>query len=274
MNQETNAVKKIDDMHELIGDLVDYVERFADSNGEPSDGNCREIIRKAECWLEAGSMTLDPFDLVSGLAVYAERFADANDEPADGDCRKVLARAAGIAASRPGVTPAPVVARFRADGNMNEAVAKMRKLIEQQSPETRSGLESAFNNVLIAYEAVRDQLYSDWRAAKAQAAQLPETKQTVDGHPAGGTWETRTIALPSFEIVVSSDGQGSGTVTSTLDEEAGPDGIEFLGVKLLVLGHARAGVDILSPGYIAGLDLGVEHIRNRLQEIAESSDEL
>ncbi|MGF6604614.1 hypothetical protein P3T23_009370 [Paraburkholderia sp. GAS448] len=67
-------------------------------------------------------------------------------------------------------TVAPVVARFRADGNFNEASANMRRLIEQQSPELQAALMQAYSGVLTAAEAVRDQYQSDWRAAKAPSA--------------------------------------------------------------------------------------------------------
>ncbi|MGF6604023.1 hypothetical protein P3T23_008778 [Paraburkholderia sp. GAS448] len=87
--------------HKLIGCLTDYAERYADMNGEPREGHCREIIRKAEAWLESGSATLDPCDLVSGLVEYVQRYADVNGEPTDGDCRRVLARAAGIVRNLP-----------------------------------------------------------------------------------------------------------------------------------------------------------------------------
>lgn len=87
---------------------------------------------------------------------------------------------------------------------------------------------------------------------------------------------TATFELdrPSFRIVVATGDDGSGTVvSSTLDEEnPEPDArASFRAVKLTVLGHALEGVDVLSPTYLAGLDRGVDLIRNRLKEDAEFS---
>lgn len=97
MNTKATEAVNAQDTVKLIGDLADYAERYADANGEPQDGQCRETIRKADAWRESGSATLDPRDLATDLIEYVERFADENGEPADGDCRRLLARAARIA---------------------------------------------------------------------------------------------------------------------------------------------------------------------------------
>lgn len=78
-----------------------------------------------------------------------------------------------IATSAQGQLPqaglAPVVGRLRAESDFNEANARMRKLIEQHAPEVRSALQEAYSELLEAVEGVRDQLQSDWRAAKSEA---------------------------------------------------------------------------------------------------------
>jgi hypothetical protein len=84
----------------LIGDLRDYAERYAEMNGEPAGGDCREVILRAERWFESGSATLDEIALTADLVEYVQRYADVNDEPADGDCGRVLAQAAVVIAKR------------------------------------------------------------------------------------------------------------------------------------------------------------------------------
>lgn len=74
----------------LIGRLLDYAERFADSNDEPAEGACRDSIRKGNAWFESGSAMIDIDSVGMELVEYVTKFADMNEEPADGDCRDVL----------------------------------------------------------------------------------------------------------------------------------------------------------------------------------------
>lgn len=80
-------------LHNLVGDLLDYTERFAALNNEPADGDCHAALLRGQAWFETGSATIDPLDVVTELAEYVQRYADMNDEPANGDCRRVLKQA-------------------------------------------------------------------------------------------------------------------------------------------------------------------------------------
>lgn len=85
----------------------------------------------------------------------------------------------GEALEEPAV--APVVARFRADGDFNAANQRMRKVIEQQAPEVCAALQEAYAGLLEAAEGVRDQYQADWRAASAQPQHELHGKMPEDG---------------------------------------------------------------------------------------------
>jgi len=82
-----------DEQLKLIGNLLDYAERFAQANNEPPGGHCQETIRQAQAWHETGSTTIDPNVIALDLIEYVERFAESNGEPVDGDGRKLLMKA-------------------------------------------------------------------------------------------------------------------------------------------------------------------------------------
>ena len=80
-------------LRNLVGDLLDYTERFADLNNEPDDGDCRATLRRGQAVYEGNSTEADQRAMAAELAGYVQRFADMNDEPANGDCRRVLKQA-------------------------------------------------------------------------------------------------------------------------------------------------------------------------------------
>lgn len=80
-------------LRNLVGDLLDYTERFAALNNEPADGDCHAALLRGQAWFETGSAAIDPLEVVTELAEYVQRYADINDEPANGDCRRVLKQA-------------------------------------------------------------------------------------------------------------------------------------------------------------------------------------
>lgn len=80
-------------LRNLVGDLLDYTERFADLNNEPVDGACRATLRRGQVVFEGNSTEAVQRAMVAELAGYVQRFADMNDEPANGDCRRVLKQA-------------------------------------------------------------------------------------------------------------------------------------------------------------------------------------
>lgn len=67
---------------------------------------------------------------------------------------------------------APAVARFRAAGNANASVARVRELISHQSPALRARLSGVFEEFVTAVEVEQDQLMGELRQAKALAEQL------------------------------------------------------------------------------------------------------
>lgn len=77
-------------LRNLVGDLLDYTERFADLNNEPVDGACRATLRRGQAVFEGNSTEAVQRAMVAELAGYVQRFADMNKEPANGDCRRVL----------------------------------------------------------------------------------------------------------------------------------------------------------------------------------------
>ena len=103
-------------LRNLVGDLLDYTESFADANNEPADGNCRAAVLRGQAWFESGSATIDPLEVVAELAAYVQRYADMNNEPANGDCRRVLKQAAQ-ASARTGARQALDLASFPSDIN-------------------------------------------------------------------------------------------------------------------------------------------------------------
>ncbi|KVV07447.1 hypothetical protein [Burkholderia ubonensis] len=121
------------------------------------------------------------------------------------DAVRLLRSDASLSANLPESTVAPVVARFRADGNFNEASADMRRLIEQQPPELQVVLMQAYSSVLTAAEAVRDQYQSDWRAAKASLAaggKLPEPQPTRwDRDGIQLTTQRMAVLRPDFDAI-------------------------------------------------------------------------
>lgn len=77
-------------LRNLVGDLLDYTERFADLNNEPVDGACRATLRRGQAVFEGNSTEADQRSMVAELAGYVQRYADMNKESANGDCRRVL----------------------------------------------------------------------------------------------------------------------------------------------------------------------------------------
>lgn len=77
-------------LRNLVGDLLDYTERFADLNNEPLDGDCRATLRRGQAVFEGNSTEADQRSMVAELAGYVQRYADMNKESANGDCRRVL----------------------------------------------------------------------------------------------------------------------------------------------------------------------------------------
>ncbi|CAJ6635431.1 Uncharacterised protein [Burkholderia pseudomallei] len=123
-------------------------------------------------------------DVVNAVQCVLEKRIDLRDTTAIPTAiealEDALARSIGVPArdsrddqlGQPEENVRPVVARFRADGNFNEAAANLRRVIEQQSAVLRAELMGAFSGLLEAAEAVRDQYQSDWRAAKAIAERV------------------------------------------------------------------------------------------------------
>ena len=83
----------------------------------------------------------------------------------------------------------------------------------------------------------------------------------------------KTITLPIANITVTTDGQGHGSISSTLYEDwLQDDGQEDNRLKAvadalesLILGHAAAGVDVTAPAYLEGLETALEAISNNLE---------
>lgn len=86
-------MKSTEAQRNLIGELLEFAERFAHQNSEPVGGHCQETIRLAQKWLEAGSATLDPVQIKADLVEYVQRYADMAGEPEGGGCRNLLERA-------------------------------------------------------------------------------------------------------------------------------------------------------------------------------------
>ena len=72
------------------------------------------------------------------------------------------------------------------------------------------------------------------------------------------------IRLPCYGIVIQLDGKGGGTIDSEL-HVAGDDvstGYILDGVESTVLAHACAGIDILTPAYVQGIETAVDKAYN------------
>ena len=81
-----------------------------------------------------------------------------------------------------------------------------------------------------------------------------------------------TIKLPCFGIVVECDPEtGAGTITSSMtrderflpNENDRPLKVGLDAIEALVLAHACAGVDVLSPAYCEGIETAVEKVYNQ-----------
>jgi len=80
------------------------------------------------------------------------------------------------------------------------------------------------------------------------------------------------IKLPCYGIVVHTDGEGAGSITSDLHDtlESNPELAETLdeynaaidGLESLILAHACAGIDITSPAYLEGIETAEAAIGN------------
>lgn len=74
--------------------------------------------------------------------------------------------------------------------------------------------------------------------------------------------------LPCFGIVVEcSDNSKGGTITSDLLKEYDdPKGRDYCAavnaVESMILAHACAGVNVLSPGYVEGIETAMEQVFN------------
>lgn len=78
------------------------------------------------------------------------------------------------------------------------------------------------------------------------------------------------IQLSCFGIVVTLTGAGGGAITSDLHEESGDPpsdaayntGIDA--IESLILGHACAGVDVMSSAYAEGIETAVQALVNNV----------
>jgi len=70
------------------------------------------------------------------------------------------------------------------------------------------------------------------------------------------------IELPCYDIVITLDGNGWGTITSSLkgDDEAYDTAID--GLESTILAHACAGINVSAPAYIEGIETAVDAIAN------------
>ena len=87
----------------------------------------------------------------------------------------------------------------------------------------------------------------------------------------------KTIKLPCYGIVVETDGEGGGSITSDLRETMifcnDPNNLQeqederqsfenyntaMDAIESVILGHARAGIDITTPAYIEGIESAVQ----------------
>jgi len=71
-----------------------------------------------------------------------------------------------------------------------------------------------------------------------------------------------TIELPCYNITISLDGNGYGTITSSLkgDDEIYNAAIDVL--ESTILAHACAGINVSAPAYIEGIETAVDAIVN------------
>ena len=87
----------------------------------------------------------------------------------------------------------------------------------------------------------------------------------------------KTIKLPCYGIVVETDGEGGGSISSELKETAifynDPNNLQeqenerqslenyntaMDAIESLILGHACAGIDITTPAYLEGIESAVQ----------------
>ena len=80
------------------------------------------------------------------------------------------------------------------------------------------------------------------------------------------------LELPCYGIVVKLTGNMSGTIESDLHNEFNEENATdrryisaIDAIESLILAHACAGIDILSPKYIKGIEVAVEAIENNLE---------
>jgi hypothetical protein len=81
--------------------------------------------------------------------------------------------------------------------------------------------------------------------------------------------EQTTIELPVYGIVLTLDADGNGgTISDDIHEEDEDEDAEMYncaidGITSMILAHACAGVDIMSPSYLEGIETAVEAVSNQ-----------
>lgn len=82
----------------------------------------------------------------------------------------------------------------------------------------------------------------------------------------------KTLKLPCYGIVVECDpATGAGSITSSMtrdtrfapSENDKPLKVGLDAIEALVLAHACAGIDVLSPAYCEGIETAVEKVYNQ-----------
>jgi len=78
----------------------------------------------------------------------------------------------------------------------------------------------------------------------------------------------KTIELPVYGITINVANKGGSISSSGLQDDAAP--LEYKaavdGLLSLILGHACAGINVLSPVYLEGIEVAAESIWNQYGE--------
>ena len=74
------------------------------------------------------------------------------------------------------------------------------------------------------------------------------------------------IKLPVFGILVNINSKGGGGISSELHEDDASDEYNAAmdALESIILGHVCAGVDVLDPAYLEGIETAVQAIANHL----------
>ena len=112
-----------------------------------------------------------------------------------------------------------------------------------------------------------------WRADQSDDADHLDDRNNTAPPTMANTPATAEILLPCFGITIRLDGKpvaresGSGTITSDLKQGTTAEDVEYVAaidaLESLVLAHACAGIDVMQPPYIEGIETAVEAVANQ-----------